>query len=103
VKIDQVGLNVALEESGNKRDVHMDMRLKKAAQDFEALFIDNVFKSMRKTIPEGGLTEKAPGSEIYTEMFDTEVASHLARSKGMGLSELLYRQLGGGDFVKKVK
>ena len=93
MKIDTTGLTTKVHDTNNTAGSLMDQNLKKAPQAFEALFIANIFKSMRKTIPAGGFTKKAPGDEIYKEMFDTEVASHLAKGRGIGLSGMLYNQL----------
>ena len=93
MRIDNAALNLKVQENNNNSDPITDKKLKRATQDFEALFIDNIFKSMRKTIPEGGLIKKTPGDDMYKEMFDTEVALHLAKGKGIGLSGMLYNQL----------
>ena len=67
--------------------------LKKSAQDFEAIFIQSMFKAMRKTIPDGGMFEKDTAHEIYQEMLDSEVASEISRRQSMGLAEQIYRQM----------
>lgn len=95
MKIENSGVHIKVQDNKNNAGSLMDQKLKKATQDFEALFIDQVFKSMRKTIPEGSFTKKSPGDEIYKEMFDTEVALHLAKGRGIGLSGMLYNQLKG--------
>jgi flagellar protein FlgJ len=70
--------------------------LRKACADFESLFIYQLLKSMRKTIPEGGfLSNKNSWSDACTMMFDQKVAEDLAdRGGGLGLQDMLYRQLG---------
>ncbi len=70
-----------------------EAELKKACQDFESLFINFMFKSMRKTVPDGGLIKKGRGEKIYRDMMDMEVSSQLSKGDGIGLSESLYRQL----------
>ena len=44
--------------------------LKKACQEFEAIYIQAMFQSMRKTIPEGGLFEQDHATKMYQEMLD---------------------------------
>jgi len=69
--------------------------LKKACADFEAIFINYMMKSMRSTIPQSGLNN-FPGKDIYNTMVDRKVAEDLAKRKGgIGLQEMLLRQLGG--------
>ena len=67
--------------------------LKKSCQDFEAIFLQSLFKAMRKTVPEGGLFEKSNSTEIFQEMFDQEVATSISRKQSVGLAEQMYRQL----------
>jgi murein DD-endopeptidase MepM/ murein hydrolase activator NlpD len=67
--------------------------LKKAAQEFEAVFINYLLKVMRETIEESGLTEDGLGKSTYTEMFDQELSLSLARRGSMGISGLIYQDL----------
>jgi Rod binding domain-containing protein len=55
----------------------------KASLDFEAMFLSNMYKSMRQsTIGEGDeLTKASPGREIFTEMLDNQYASLHSKSK----------------------
>lgn len=70
-------------------------RLKKACADFESIFINYLFKTMRRTIPESGMNS-FPGKDMYTMLLDQKVAEDLAeRGSGMGIQEMLFRQLGG--------
>lgn len=70
-----------------------EAKLKKACADFEAIFITQMFKAMRRTIPQSGLN-KFPGKDIYTMMFDRKVAEDLAkRDGGMGLQKAIFDQL----------
>jgi murein DD-endopeptidase MepM/ murein hydrolase activator NlpD len=67
--------------------------LKKAAQDFEAVFIAHMLKVMRETIEESGLMEGGFGKSIYTEMFDQEVSINLAKRGTLGIANLIYQKL----------
>ena len=86
------GLSITESAKGKTKS---DPELKKACRDFEALFINQIFRSMRRTVPEGGLIDEKHGEKIYREMLDMEVASNLSMGKGLGLAEMLYRQLAG--------
>ncbi|MDX9746201.1 MAG: rod-binding protein [Syntrophales bacterium] len=71
-----------------------EKQLRKACADFEALFTYQLFQSMRRTIPESGLVDRFPGKGTYDMMVDQKVAEELAkRNNGLGLKEMLYRQL----------
>jgi murein DD-endopeptidase MepM/ murein hydrolase activator NlpD len=67
-------------------------QLRKAAQDFEALFINQMLTVMRETIDDSGLADKGLGQNIYTQLFDEEVARSLATKSPLGIAEMLIRQ-----------
>ena len=67
--------------------------LRKSTQEFEAIYINELFKAMRKTIPEGGLFEKDTSTEIYQEMLDMETSRNFSKSKGLGLADAMFEQL----------
>ncbi len=72
---------------------HSPEELKKVSQDFEALLINSMFKSMRKTIPDGGLFEKDTSHQIYEEMLDAEISKELSRQQRLGIAETIYEQV----------
>lgn len=68
--------------------------LRQAAQQFEALFTQQLLKSARAAnlgddVLGGGQTG------FYQDMFDQQMALHLASGKGIGLAELLVGQMTG--------
>ncbi|WP_206047015.1 rod-binding protein, partial [Noviherbaspirillum denitrificans] len=65
--------------------------LKGAAQQFEALFMNMVMKSMRDATPQDGMFDSQQ-SRMYTSMLDQQLSQTLA-SKGVGLADALFRQL----------
>ncbi len=67
--------------------------LKKAAREFEAIFIAHMLKVMRETIQESGLMEGGFGKSIYTELFDQEVSLNLAQRGVLGIAGILERKL----------
>jgi murein DD-endopeptidase MepM/ murein hydrolase activator NlpD len=77
--------------------------LKKAAQEFEAIFIANLLKVMRETIEESGLLEEGFGKSIYTEMFDQEISLSMARRGALGISNMLSQNLSAADASKDLK
>lgn len=73
-----------------------EKKLRKACADFEAIFTYQLFQSMRHTIPDSGLLNKFPGKDTYDMMVDQKVAEELSkRSNGLGLKEMLYKQMAG--------
>ena len=65
--------------------------LKQAAQQFEALFTQMMLKSMRDALP-GDSTLGSQG-DFYTSLYDQQLSTTLASGKGMGLADLLVKQL----------
>lgn len=62
-----------------------------AAQQFEALFLGMVMKSMRDATPDEGLFSSEQ-SKMMTGMLDQQMAQALA-ARGIGLADVLVRQL----------
>ena len=68
-------------------------KLKKACEDFEALFIEKLWKEMKKTIGSDGLLND-PIDNQYLDMFDYDFAKKLSEDGGgIGLSKYLYNNL----------
>jgi len=70
-------------------------KLREAAQQFEAIFLSYILKTMRQSIPKGGLFPQGLANNIYNSMFNTEVAKQLAKRNEFGLADILFRQLAG--------
>ncbi|MFN3883345.1 MAG: flagellar assembly peptidoglycan hydrolase FlgJ [Rhodocyclaceae bacterium] len=75
--------------------------LKAAAQQFEALFLQMVLKSMRAALPADGPFD-SDQTRFYQELLDAQLAQVLAAKGGTGLAALIERQLapaaqGAGD------
>lgn len=69
--------------------------LQEAAKQFESLFVTMMVKAMRDTLPKDGMFSSS-NMESYQEMFDQQLALDLSRKGGLGLSDLIARQLSAG-------
>jgi len=65
--------------------------LKGAAKQFEAMFLNMVMKSMRDATPQDGMMDNQQ-TKTFTAMLDQQTSQNLA-NKGMGLADVLVRQL----------
>lgn len=65
--------------------------LRGAAQQFEALLLQRMLKSMREAMPSGGLLDSQQG-EFYQSLMDQQWAQTLA-GRGVGLADHLVAQL----------
>lgn len=70
-----------------------EQQLKKACADFEAVILNMMYKQMKATIPESSLIEKSTATEIYESMLDDKLVEEAAKNGGIGLADVLYKQL----------
>ena len=70
-----------------------DAKLKAACKDMEAVFLNLLLAQMRKSIPEDGLLGKSSQEDIMQSMLDSEMTKNMAKTGGLGLADMLYRQL----------
>ena len=57
------------------------------------MFIQSMFKAMRKTVPDSGLFEKDTSTQMYQDMLDQEIATKISQKQSIGLAEQMYRQM----------
>jgi flagellar protein FlgJ len=69
-----------------------DKALKAAAQQFEAVFINMMLKSMRDATPQDGVFDSQQ-TKMYTGMLDQQLAQSMA-NHGIGLADIMVKQLG---------
>jgi flagellar protein FlgJ len=69
--------------------------LKGAATQFEAMFVNMMMKSMRDASPQDGLTNSEQ-TKMLNGMLDQQTSQNIAK-KGIGLSDMLVRQLSKND------
>lgn len=62
------------------------------AQQFEALFLQMMLKSMRDAVPDGGLFSDG-GQKMYREMLDSQLSVNLSEQGGIGLAPVIARQI----------
>jgi flagellar protein FlgJ len=65
--------------------------LKAAAQQFEAVFMNMLMKSMREATPQDGMFDSEQ-TRLYTSMLDQQLSQTLS-SRGIGLADVMVRQL----------
>jgi peptidoglycan hydrolase FlgJ len=70
-----------------------DGKLDSACTDIESMFIQNMFKAMRASIPKNGLMSGGKSEEMFTEMLDAEISKTISASGGIGLSSMIRNQL----------
>lgn len=79
-----------LQAALNSKD---DEQIKKSSKEIESIFANMMLKEMRKSIDKSDLVESAPGREVWEGMFDEKIADEISSGRGLGLSEMIYKQL----------
>lgn len=70
-----------------------EQKLKKACGDFESIFIAKMLKTMRGSVPPSGLFGKESGQEMFQSLFDEEIGKNLAKERGIGLGNMMFRNM----------
>ena len=70
-----------------------DKKLKEACKGFEAMFMNMMYKEMRKSVPKNELFGNSNADEIMQDMLDTEMVDRMADAGGFGLADIMYKQL----------
>lgn len=65
--------------------------IKKTAEQFEAMFMNMMLKSMREASPQDGMFDSEQ-TRTFTSMLDQQLSQKMA-SRGVGLADVLVRQL----------
>ncbi len=76
-------------------DATVEQKLRGTAQQLQGVFVEQLFKAMRATVPEDGVFSGGQGEEVFRGMMDQHLAE-LVPNQWHGqhsLGESLYRQL----------
>jgi len=87
--------DVCLNPDGTMRNAHGQDSLATACQDFEAVLVNYLLKTMRESVPKSGFLEEGNDVEFYRGLMDWEIAAKASRQDQFGLWKTLYRQLAG--------
>jgi flagellar protein FlgJ len=74
--------------------------LREVASQFEALFLQTMLKNMREASLGDPIFGNSDQHEMYQGMMDQQLALEMASGKGVGLADMLVRQLGGADVAQ---
>lgn len=66
--------------------------VRKTAEQFEAYFIQQMMKTMRDSVEKSDLVEGG-NMEMYQDLMDKEVSLSMVQRGGMGLADMLERQM----------
>ena len=80
------GLRWQARQDGGKESVRA------AAQQFESYFLQMMLRSMRQTLAQDGPLDSQE-TRMFSDMYDQQVAQSVAKTKGLGLADMLVEQL----------
>ena len=69
-----------------------DKQLKSLSKQFESIFVHQLLKSMRSTVQKTGLFD-SHATNMYESLQDEEIAKLMTEQKGIGLADVIYRDL----------
>ena len=69
-----------------------DQAARATAEQFEAHFIQQMMKAMRDTVEKSELVD-SDHADMYQDLMDKEVAMQMVRRGGMGLADMLEKQM----------
>lgn len=70
-----------------------DGKLRDACQGFEEMFMEMMYKEMRNTVPDDTLLGNSNADKTWQSMLDSEMMKSATKGGGVGLADMLYRQL----------
>ena len=85
----EIGMNPQVQAQGATNR----QQLRDLSQKFEAVMTSQMFKTMRDTVPDGGLVDTGNAGNIYKQMLDKQIATQNAQGGGTGLSKAIYSYL----------
>lgn len=68
-------------------------QVKKLSEEFEAVFLEIVLKSMRESVQKSDLTNGGNGEQIFQSMLDSEYSKNLATYQSTGLASTIMESL----------
>jgi flagellar protein FlgJ len=94
--IDKIGASTSA-VTGVSPQERRHASLRKAAEQLEGVFVQQLFKAMRDTVPQGeGIVTGGSGEDIFTGLLDEHLAAETPKQWEGGFTDALYRQLSRG-------
>lgn len=69
-----------------------EAKLREACEGFESIFVQKMWEEMRKTLPKTTLMH-GKEEEFWQGMYNQELAKSMTAAGGIGLADMMYRQL----------
>ena len=70
--------------------------IRPVARQVEGMFVQMMLKSMREALPKDGVVS-SDSTRLYTSMYDQQIAQQMTAGKGLGLAEMMVKQMTEGQ------
>ncbi|MBJ9161065.1 flagellar assembly peptidoglycan hydrolase FlgJ [Citrobacter farmeri] len=70
--------------------------IRPVARQVEGMFVQMMLKSMREALPKDGVFS-SDQTRLYTSMYDQQIAQQMTAGKGLGLAEMMVKQMTQGQ------
>jgi flagellar protein FlgJ len=88
-----IGASAYAAMAGKLADKDRDPKMNKTAQDFEAMFLSQVFQTMYAGLKGDGPIGGGEGAEVYRSMLADQQGEALAAGGGVGLADQVQREI----------
>jgi flagellar protein FlgJ len=86
-------LAVAAERNRSTAPAALPDRLRRTAARLEGVFVEQMFKAMRETVPHDGVVDGGSGEEMFTSLFDQKLADRAPSQWQHGLGSAIVKAL----------
>lgn len=95
LELSQVQRNLQLEKTKDLSKISKDdpEKIKRAAQDFEALLLQQMLKSMWNTVPKDGMLSGSSEEDTYHDFLNEAVANEVAKGQGIGIKDVIVKDM----------
>lgn len=70
-----------------------EAKARDAAEQFEAVFLSQILKSMSTGLKSDGAFGGGHSEEVFQDLLSEQMASQISRNGGVGLSDAIYREI----------
>lgn len=89
----QTSSSAASKVAGKDYSKATEEELLEACQEFEAYFVEQLFKAMRATVPESEESSSASALDMFEDNLYQEYAKQSAENGQLGLAQQLFEQM----------
>jgi len=76
-----------------------DAKLEDAVRQLEGVFVEQLFKAMRETVPHDGIISGGTGEEMFSGLMDQHLAADVPREWSSGLADALLSRFRASETI----